>query len=97
MWWVLQMATALILVLAANTAFADFPRLGFFLAYAHRIPSVEKGWRPSVWVYHAYVSAQHIDERRQCFDACQAEEPPSAVEWSPSRTLPYPDRDGCGI
>lgn len=32
LWFIIQIATALILVLAANTAFADFPRLGYFLA-----------------------------------------------------------------
>jgi amino acid transporter len=32
MWFYIQIATALILVLAANTAFADFPRLSYFLA-----------------------------------------------------------------
>ncbi|MBI2887698.1 MAG: APC family permease [Chloroflexi bacterium] len=32
LWVVLQIATTLILILAANTAFADFPRLGSFLA-----------------------------------------------------------------
>jgi len=42
MWWVLQMATALILVLAANTAFADFPRLGFFLARDRFLPRLFK-------------------------------------------------------
>jgi amino acid transporter len=33
-----QTATMLILVLAANTAFSDFPRLGYFLARDHFIP-----------------------------------------------------------
>ncbi len=33
-----QAATTLILVLAANTAFSDFPRLGYFLARDHFIP-----------------------------------------------------------
>jgi amino acid transporter len=32
LWYFIQIATALILVLAANTAFADFPRLSYFLA-----------------------------------------------------------------
>jgi amino acid transporter len=32
LWFFIQIATALILVLAANTAFADFPRLGYFMA-----------------------------------------------------------------
>jgi amino acid transporter len=32
LWLYLQIATALILVLAANTAFSDFPRLSYFLA-----------------------------------------------------------------
>lgn len=32
LWYAIQIATALILVLAANTAFADFPRLSYFLA-----------------------------------------------------------------
>ena len=32
LWFFIQIVTALILVLAANTAFADFPRLGYFLA-----------------------------------------------------------------
>ena len=32
MWVLLQISTTLILILAANTAFADFPRLGSFLA-----------------------------------------------------------------
>jgi amino acid transporter len=32
LWVFIQIATALILVLAANTAFADFPRLSYFLA-----------------------------------------------------------------
>ncbi len=31
-WYFIQFATALILVLAANTAFSDFPRLSYFLA-----------------------------------------------------------------
>jgi amino acid transporter len=37
-WTLLQWATALILVLAANTSFADFPRLGFFLARDRYLP-----------------------------------------------------------
>jgi amino acid transporter len=44
MYYVIQIATALILVLAANTSFSDFPRLSYFLArdgfmphqYGHR-------------------------------------------------------------
>jgi len=32
LWYFIQIVTALILVLAANTAFADFPRLSYFLA-----------------------------------------------------------------
>ncbi|MEO6457087.1 MAG: APC family permease [Chloroflexia bacterium] len=32
LWFFIQVATALILVLAANTAFADFPRLSYFMA-----------------------------------------------------------------
>jgi amino acid transporter len=42
MWVLLQFATALILVLAANTAFADFPRLGFFLARDRFLPRLFK-------------------------------------------------------
>lgn len=38
LWAMLQLVTALILVLAANTAFADFPRLGSFLARDHFLP-----------------------------------------------------------
>jgi amino acid transporter len=38
LWYVIQIATALILVLAANTAFADFPRLGYFLARDRFMP-----------------------------------------------------------
>lgn len=38
LWVILQIATALILVLAANTAFADFPRLASFLARDRFIP-----------------------------------------------------------
>jgi amino acid transporter len=37
-WWALQLATALILVLAANTSFADFPRLGSILARDRFLP-----------------------------------------------------------
>ena len=37
-WVLLQWATALILVLAANTAFSDFPRLSFFLARDRFLP-----------------------------------------------------------
>ncbi|MDQ3705312.1 MAG: APC family permease [Chloroflexota bacterium] len=32
LWFFIQIATALILVLAANTAYADFPRLSYFMA-----------------------------------------------------------------
>jgi amino acid transporter len=42
LWVTLQVATALILVLAANTAFADFPRLGFFLARDRFLPRLFK-------------------------------------------------------
>src|SRR5689334_8889765 len=38
LWFILQWATALILVLAANTAFSDFPRLSFFLARDKFLP-----------------------------------------------------------
>jgi amino acid transporter len=38
LWWTLQLATALILVLAANTSFADFPRLGSILARDRFLP-----------------------------------------------------------
>lgn len=38
LWYIIQIATALILVLAANTAFADFPRLGYFLARDRFMP-----------------------------------------------------------
>jgi amino acid transporter len=38
LYYVLQGATMLILVLAANTAFADFPRLSWFLARDHYMP-----------------------------------------------------------
>lgn len=37
-YYVIQAATALILFLAANTAFADFPRLGYFLARDRFLP-----------------------------------------------------------
>ena len=37
-YYIVQSATMLILVLAANTAFADFPRLSFFLARDHFMP-----------------------------------------------------------
>lgn len=37
-WFILQWATAIILVLAANTAFSDFPRLSFFLARDRFLP-----------------------------------------------------------
>jgi amino acid transporter len=42
LWILLQVATALILILAANTAFADFPRLGFFLARDQFLPRLFK-------------------------------------------------------
>ncbi len=38
MWFYIQIVTALILVLAANTAFADFPRLSYFLARDRFMP-----------------------------------------------------------
>ena len=38
LWFYIQIATALILVLAANTAFADFPRLSYFLARDRFMP-----------------------------------------------------------
>jgi amino acid transporter len=38
MWWLLQIATALILILAANTSFADFPRLSSILARDRFLP-----------------------------------------------------------
>jgi hypothetical protein len=38
LWYALQIATALILVLAANTSFADFPRLSSILARDRYIP-----------------------------------------------------------
>lgn len=37
-WYYIQIATALILVLAANTAFSDFPRLSYFLARDRFMP-----------------------------------------------------------
>ncbi|ACZ42972.1 conserved hypothetical protein [Thermobaculum terrenum ATCC BAA-798] len=40
MWWVLQVSTALILVLAATTAFMDFPRLMSILAKDRYAPRV---------------------------------------------------------
>ena len=40
MYYVIQAATAAILVLAANTAFADFPRLSFFLARDKFLPNI---------------------------------------------------------
>jgi amino acid transporter len=38
LYYILQAATAMILLLAGNTAFADFPRLGFFLARDRYLP-----------------------------------------------------------
>jgi len=38
--WLVQISTALLLVLAANTAFADFPRLGSILARDRFLPRV---------------------------------------------------------
>ena len=38
--WLVQLSTALLLVLAANTAFADFPRLGSILARDRFLPRV---------------------------------------------------------
>lgn len=38
MWFYIQIVTALILVLAANTAFSDFPRLSYFLARDRFMP-----------------------------------------------------------
>jgi amino acid transporter len=40
MHWLVQISTALLLVLAANTAFADFPRLGSILARDRFLPRV---------------------------------------------------------
>lgn len=40
MHWLVQLSTALLLVLAANTAFADFPRLGSILARDRFLPRV---------------------------------------------------------
>lgn len=37
-YYVVQAATALILVLAANTSFSDFPRLGYFMARDNYLP-----------------------------------------------------------
>lgn len=37
-WFFIQIVTAMILILAANTAFADFPRLGYFLARDRFMP-----------------------------------------------------------
>jgi amino acid transporter len=39
-YFLFQAATMLILVLAANTAFSDFPRLSYFLARDHFLPSL---------------------------------------------------------
>ncbi|HEX2916710.1 MAG TPA: APC family permease [Chloroflexia bacterium] len=39
-YYILQFSTSLILVLAANTAFADFPRLSFFLARDKFLPNI---------------------------------------------------------
>lgn len=39
-YYLVQASTALILILAANTAFADFPRLSFFLARDKFMPSI---------------------------------------------------------
>ena len=41
--WALQLAPLLILVLAANTAFAGFPRLAAMLAQDHFLPR-QMGW-----------------------------------------------------
>jgi amino acid transporter len=38
-YYVLQFTTAVLLVLAANTAFADFPRLAYFMARDKFLPS----------------------------------------------------------
>src|SRR5205807_1237110 len=38
LYYLMQGATMLVLVLAANTAFADFPRLSWFLARDHYMP-----------------------------------------------------------
>ncbi len=44
-----QLSTAVLLVLAANTAFSDFPRLSYFLArdgyMPRQFPIGETGWR----------------------------------------------------
>lgn len=39
-YWIIQVSTALILILAANTAFSDFPRLAFFLARDKFLPNI---------------------------------------------------------
>lgn len=39
-YYLIQFTTALILILAANTAFADFPRLAFFLARDKFLPNI---------------------------------------------------------
>ncbi len=39
-YYIVQASTALILILAANTAFADFPRLSFFLARDKFMPNI---------------------------------------------------------
>ncbi|MBM2812224.1 MAG: amino acid transporter [Chloroflexi bacterium] len=39
LYYLMQVATMLILVLAANTSFSDFPRLSYFLARDHFLPS----------------------------------------------------------
>ncbi len=39
-YYIVQASTALILILAANTAFADFPRLSFFLARDKFLPNI---------------------------------------------------------
>lgn len=38
LFYLIQVATALILILAANTAFSDFPRLNYFMARAKFVP-----------------------------------------------------------
>jgi amino acid transporter len=40
LYFLIQFTTALILILAANTAFADFPRLSFFLARDKFLPNI---------------------------------------------------------
>jgi amino acid transporter len=42
LWILLQITTAVILILAANTAYADFPRLAFFLARDQFLPRLFK-------------------------------------------------------